>query len=377
MRSAIVHDWLVVQAGAEGVLRRVLELYPSTVHALVHDPKAFEGSFLDGREVRTSFLQSLPRVERYYRSLLPLFPLAVEQFDLRGYDLVLSISHCAAKGVLTRPDQLHLSYCLTPVRYAWDLQEQYLEEAGLRGPKAWAARAVLHYIRMWDRASSDRVDHYATLSHYVARRIKRIYGRDAEVIYPPVDVERFKPAARRGDHFITVSRLVPYKKTALIARAFRKLGLKLLVVGDGPDREKVKAECGGPVEFVGRAGDRELEGLLSSARAFVFAAEEDFGIAPVEAQACGVPVVALGKGGAAETVVDGRTGVLFEEATEASLAEGVERFRSLEARLDPAEARENAARFSVERFKREFSAWVDGRLQAFHRRPVEERRPAP
>ncbi len=374
MRAAFVHDWLVTYAGAEKVLESLLDLYPAPVYTLFHDPAGLKGSRLASADVRPSILQGLPFSKRLYRNYLPLYPMAAEHLDVSEFDLLISNSHAAAKGILTRPDQLHLSYCLTPFRYAWDLYHLYLREAKLEtGLKGWSARAILHYIRLWDQQTAARVDHFATLSHYVARRIKRIYGRDAEVIYPPVDVRRFTPAARRGDHFITVSRLVPYKRVPLIARAFREKGLKLLVVGDGPDRERVKAECGGAVEYLGRLDDKRLVTALSEARAFVFAAEEDFGIAPVEAMACGVPVIALGQGAACETVVHGRTGVLFPEATTRGLSDGIDAFLEIEDRLDPAAIRAHAERFSEERFKIEFRAFVEKHREA---RLGRERRPA-
>lgn len=373
-KTAVIHEWLVSRGGAESVLESFLTLWPSPVYTFLHEPSVYAGTALAAATVRPSFLQRIPGATRNHRAFLPFFPLAAESFDLKEFDLVLSISHCAAKGVLTRPDQLHLTYCLTPARYAWDLQEEYLKETGLdRGLRGAAARSILKAFRSWDLRSARRPDGYSTLSKYIAERIRRRYGLEAEVIYPPVDVDRFVPTGKRESYFFTASRLVPYKKIPLLASVFRRAGLPLIIAGDGPERSKVEAECGGAVRYVGRVPDQELKDLMAGARGFVFAAEEDFGIAPVEAQACGVPVLALGKGAAAETVLDGKTGVLFAEPTPISLEKGLKEFMKKEDSFDPAVIRAHAEGFSRPRFEREMRAFVERRWARFQEDPLSVR----
>jgi len=289
-------------------------------------------------------------------------PLAFEQFDLSPYDLVISSSHAVAKGVITGPDQLHISYVHSPMRYAWDLQHQYLSEAGLdRGVRSWVTRWLLHRLRQWDVRTANGVDHFVANSEYIARRIWKVYRREATVIYPPVDVDRFVLRGEKEDFYLTASRLVPYKRIGLIVRAFSELmpEKRLIVIGDGPGMDGLRRVAGRNVELLGYQDDEVLCDYMQRARAFVFAAEEDFGIVPVEAQACGTPVVAFGRGGCRETVVDGRTGVLFAEQSERAVADAVARFERIEDDLDPEVIRTNAERFSTARFRREFSAFVD------------------
>lgn len=288
-------------------------------------------------------------------------PLAIEQFDLSGYDLIISSSHAVAKGVLTNSNQLHISYCYTPMRYAWDLHHQYLKEANLdRGIKGLIAKVILHYIRIWDLTTANRVNHFVTLSNYIAKRIKKVYGRDSVVIYPPVDLEKFHIGNKRENFFLTASRIVPYKKIDLIVEAFSKIpDKKLIVIGDGPDFEKIKKKARKNVELLGYQKDEVLKEYLQKAQAFVFAAEEDFGILPVEAQACGTPVIAYGRGGALETVIENKTGIFFNEQTVESLIEAVNVFEKNQDKFDLNEIRKNAERFSKERFKREFKEFVE------------------
>ncbi len=361
MKVALVHDWLVTLAGAEKVLEALYELYPAHVFTLVADKKGLEGSPLADARINTSFIQGLPWAKRLYRNYLALFPLAVEQFDLSGYDVVISVSTCAAKGVLTRADQLHVCYCCTPVRYAWDLYHQYLNETGLkRGLKGKLARLVLHYIRMWDSTTANRVDCFVTLSHYVSRRIRKTYGRESTVIYPPVDVDGFQPRADKEDFYLAASRMVPYKRMDLIAKAFSNMpGRKLVVIGDGPELEKVKSRAASNVEVLGYQPFEVLRDYMQRAKAFVFAAEEDFGIVPVEAQACGTPVIAYGRGGARETVIDGETGIFFHEQTPEAIAEAIGRFEQHGDGFDPETMRKNAERFSKKRFQEEFRGLVE------------------
>ena len=353
-RVAIVHDWLPVYAGAERVLEQILAVVPqSDVFSLIEFLPDDQRDFLGGREVTTSFIQRMPFARRWYRYYLGLAPLAIEQFDLRAYDLVISSSYVVAKGVLTTPKQLHVSYVHSPVRYAWDLYFQYLEEGRIeRGLRSLIARATLHYIRTFDVATANRVDHFLANSAFVADRIRKTYRRDARVIHPPVDVESFSLEPEKDDYYITASRMVPYKRIDVIAEAFTQMGdRRLIIVGDGPERARIAEKAGPNVELVGYKSQGELVDLMSRARAFVFAAEEDFGIVPCEAQAAGTPVIGYGSGGITETVVDGVTGVLFDRQDAASISEAVQRFEEIAPALDPAVIRENAMRFSQEAFK--------------------------
>ena len=379
MRIAIVHDWLVVYAGAERVLEQMLACYPDAdLFSLVDFLPAGQRAFICNKAVSTSFIQRLPKARKKYRAYLPFMPLAVEQFDLTGYDLVLSSSHAVAKGVLTSPDQCHLCMCYSPIRYAWDLQHQYLHEAGLeRGIKGWVAKAILHYIRLWDTRTGNGVDAFIAISRHIARRIRKVYGRDSTVIYPPVDVADFPLRADKEDFYVTASRMVPYKKVDLIVEAFSAMpDRRLVVIGDGPDFAKVRAKAGPNVQLLGFAGAETLRDHLQRARAFVFAAEEDFGIAPLEAQACGTPVIAFGKGGALETIVPlpkaecaesapAPTGVFFYEQSVASIIAAVEHFEGAGAAITPEACRENALRFTPEHFRTEFTAFVEREWAAF------------
>lgn len=370
MRVAVVHDWLVTYGGAERVLARILECFPNAeVFTLLDFMDAPERAFLDGRKIHTSFLQKLPFARRHYRSFLPLMPRAIESFDLSSFDLVISSSFCVAKGVLTGPEQLHVSYVHTPMRYAWDLQRQYLREAKLdRGLKGALARAMLQRLRLWDANALNGVDGFIANSLFVARRIWRAYRRQAAIIHPPVDTEYFQPQARKDDFYITASRLVPYKKVADIVDAFAALPeRRLIVIGDGPEFHRIKARAGRNVEFLGHQPAPVLRDHLQRARAFVFAAHEDFGIAPVEAQACGTPVIAYGRGGATESVIDGRTGLFFAEQSPAAIAAAITRFEKSSSLFWADAIRANALRFGTERFKRQLCEFVDARARNFAR----------
>lgn len=381
MRIAIVHDWLVTYAGAERVLEQMLRCYPEAdLFSLVDFLPAGKRDFILNKPVTTSFIQRMPRARKKYRGYLALMPLAVEQFDLTGYDLVLSSSHAVAKGVLTGPDQLHLSYVHSPIRYAWDLQHQYLRETGLeRGIKGWVAKAVLHYVRLWDTRTANGVDTFIANSGYIGRRIRKVYGRESAVIYPPVDVADFPLHRDKEDFYVTASRMVPYKKMDLIVEAFSAMPDKRLVmIGDGPDFAKIKAKAGPNVQLLGFAGQEILRDHLQRARAFVFAAEEDFGITPLEAQACGTPVIAFGKGGSLETIVPlpeaecaasatAPTGVFFYEQSIAAIIAAVERFEGAGTAITPEACRENALRFAPEHFRTEFTAFVEREWAAFSR----------
>lgn len=376
MKVAFVHDWLVTYAGAERVLEQMLVCFPEAdIFSVLDFLPDSERIFIRGKSVHTTFIQKLPKSRKKYRTYLPLMPLAIEQFDLSAYDVVISSSHAVAKGVLVGPEQLHLCMCYSPIRYAWDLQHQYLRESKLdKGIKSWIARWILHRIRIWDVRTSNGVDEFIAISHFISRRIQKCYRRDSTVIYPPVDIGRFTLNEKKDDFYVTASRMVPYKKIDLIVEAFSTMpDRKLVVIGDGPDFAKIQAKAGQNIQILGYQSDDALLGYLQRARAFVFAAEEDFGIAPLEAQACGTPVIAYGKGGAKETIrakggrhgEGGLTGVFFYEQTVESLCSALEEFESSIDEFSPVKCRENALRFSPERFRDEFSAFVKQAINKF------------
>ena len=357
LRVAIVHDWLTVYGGAERVLEHMLAVMPQAdVFTLVDFVPDDQRGFLGGRKPRTSFIQRLPFARKHYRHYLPLMPLAIEQFDLSGYDLVVSSSYAVAKGVITGPDQLHVSYVHSPVRFAWDLQHQYLRQSGMaHGVASWAVRALLHQLRLWDTRTANGVDHFLANSQFIARRVWKVYRRAAEVIYPPVDIGDFRLVEGKGGTYVTVSRLVPYKRVELLVEAFARLPDRhLTVIGAGPELERLRRVAPPNVELTGFLPDAEVRRRLERARAFLFAAEEDFGIVMVEAQACGTPVIAYGKGGACEVVRDldrpGATGVLFAEQTADSIVDAIARFEDATGQIEPLACRRNAERFGHARF---------------------------
>jgi glycosyltransferase involved in cell wall biosynthesis len=359
MKVAITHDWLTSFGGGERVVRELHRMFPDApIYTAVYDPSRVPASVREW-DIRPSFLQRIPFAKRKYQLLLPLMPMAFEQFDMSGYDLVVTSSSACAKGVITSPDAVNVCYCHTPTRYIWDLYHDYT-----RGHRARALIApVAHALRLWDRLSADRVDHFVANSYEVASRIRRHYRRDSELIYPPVDVDRIVPDGREPDDFyLVVSRLVPYKRVDLAVQAANRLGRRLVVVGDGPERRRLEALAGPTVEIRGWQSDEAVAELLARCRAFLFPGWEDFGISAVEAQAAGRPVVAYGRGGALETVVDGKTGVLFEEQTVDSLAEAM--LRAERIALDPGVCRRNAERFGADVFRAKLGAAIERQLQA-------------
>jgi glycosyltransferase involved in cell wall biosynthesis len=354
MKIAFSHDWLSFYSGGDKTLEAMLEHYPDApVYTLIYQAENFRGTHIAQHPIHTSFIEKLPKGRKKYRSYLAFMPLAIEQFDLSEYDVLVSSSSAIAKGIITGPNQLHISYIHTPIRYAWDLQHQYLREANMEtGIKSWLARWVLNKIRIWDIRTINGVDKMVANSHYIARRIRKVYGRKATVIYPPVDIDAFPLQEQKQDFFLTASRIVPYKKINLIVKAFNKMPEKrLVVIGDGTEFNKLKAIAGSNIELMGYQPDEVLRDKMQNARAFVFAAEEDFGITPVEAQSCGTPVIAFGKGGATETVIDGETGLFFSEQTEESIIEAVQRFEQQE--FIPKKIHEHAKYFSKARFQNE------------------------
>lgn len=357
-RIALVHDWFDAYYGSERVVEQILACFPGAdLFALVDFlPEAARG-FLGGRPVTTSFVQRLPFARSRFRQYLPLMPLAVEQFDLSAYDLVLSSSHALAKGVLTGPRQLHVAYVHAPMRYAWEYQHEYLRQSGLdRGLKGALTRYLLHRIRLWDVRTANGIDRFLANSAFIARRIDKIYRRPSTVVHPPVDVQRFVPADEKQDHFVAVSRFVPYKHTETIVRAFAHLpDRRLVVIGDGPGMRRARATATANVTLLGVQPDDVVRHHLQAAKALIFAAEEDFGIVPVEAQAAGTPVIAYGAGGALETVrgLDHArpTGMFFDTQTPEAIAAAVERFERERPAIRPEDCRDNALRFSIDRFR--------------------------
>ena len=371
LRVAVIHDWLVNYSGAEKVLEQILLCFPQAdLFSVVDFLSDEERKFVGGRQATTTFIQNLPFAKTRYRNYLPLMPLAIEQLDLTGYDLVVSSSHAVAKGVLTGPDQLHISYVHSPIRYAWELQHQYLRESNLTtGLKSWMARWILHYMRLWDTRTASGVDHFIANSRFIGRRIDKVYRRPSQVIYPPVATDRFELSEAKEDFYLTASRLVPYKLVPLIVEAFGSMpDKKLVVIGDGPDFEKARALAKPNVQMLGYQSFESLHSHMQRAKAFVFAAEEDFGIAPVEAQACGTPVIAFGKGGALETVISEKagigkaTGLFFNTQTKEAIQDAVQRFETQRHLFTPRACREQALRFSEDRFRSQLMEAVKERL---------------
>ncbi len=371
MKIALIHEWLDSYAGSERVLEQMILEWPEAdIFAVCDFMPDSERGFLRGKKVTTSFIQRLPLARKHFRKYLGLMPLAIEQFDLSGYDVVLSSSHAVAKGVLTGPGQVHISYVHSPMRYAWDLQHQYLREAKLEhGLKGAYTRWLLHRMRLWDRASALNPDLILANSSYIAERIQKTWRRDANVLYPPVDIESFALSETKGDYYLIASRIVPYKRVDLIAAAFRAMpNRRLIIVGDGPNEAQARTAAGGApnIQFTGRLARSELIALTQGARAAVFAAEEDFGIATVEAQACGTPVIAFGRGGARDIIIPppapSPTGLFFDHQTVDSLQAAVERFEALAPAINPADCRRNAERFSAAHFRNGLRNVVDGAL---------------
>ena len=368
----IVADWLVTYAGAERVIKEFLDIFPeSELYSIVDFLQPEARNELHGKHAVTSFIQNLPKSKKNYQKYLPLMPLAIEQLDVSSHDIILSSSHAVAKGILTGPDQLHISYVHSPIRYAWDLQHQYLREAGFnRGIKASIVKYLLHKIRLWDYRTANGVDHFIANSQFISRRIKKVYNRESTVIYPPVDVERFTLNDKKEDYYFTASRMVPYKRIDLIVEAFSKMPeKKLIVIGDGSEIGKVKSKASKNVEILGYQPNHIMLEHMQNAKAFVFAAEEDFGITPVEAQACGTPVIAFGKGGSLETIrplgVDKPTGLFFSEQSTESIISQVNAFEKNIEIFEPENCRLNSLRFSTSRFKNEIDNFIEDKSLKF------------
>lgn len=364
---AIVCDWLESYAGAERVIEEIINIFPQAeIFAVVDFVAKEDREFLKGKSVQTTFIQKLPFARKFYRHYLPLMPFAIEQLDLRNHDIIISSSHAVAKGIITSPDQIHVSYIHSPLRYAWDMQNEYLEQSGISsGIKSWLIRYFLHKIRIWDVTSAQRVDHIIANSRFIAKRIKKVYNRAADVIYPPVDISTFQPGTNnRKNYYITVSRLVGYKKTELIIDAFRNLpDEKIIIVGDGPEKKKLMENLPGNVTLLGFQPQEKITSLLQEAKAFIFAAREDFGIAPVEAQACGTPVIAFNAGGAMETIVnidrENPTGILFELQNKESIINAIQIFNKNSEKITPENCRNQAEKFSSATFRKNMKNYIE------------------
>lgn len=374
MKIAIVHDWLVTYAGAERALEQILHCFPEADLFAVIDFFSDEqrNKFLLSKNAKTTYIQKLPFAKTKYRFYLPFMPLAIEQLDLRNYDIIISSSHAVAKGVITGPNQLHISYVYSPMRYAWDLQLQYLFESNLtKGIKSLIVRKLLHKIRIWDFISAARVDEFVGISNFISRRIWKAYRREAVTIYPPVDTDFFMPGAKKENFYFTVSRLVPYKKIDLIVETFAKLPeKKLIIIGDGPQMRRIKKLANNckNILILGEQTSEIVREHMQKAKAFIFASEEDFGIAPLEAQSCGTPVIAYAKGGCLETIygldAEKPTGVFFHEQTIAALTEAINKFESTDI-VKPINCRSNALRFSISNFRNNFTDFIAKKTQQY------------
>jgi len=378
LKVALVYDWITGMRGGDRVLETFCKIYPEApIFTLVHIPGS-STPFIDERTINTSFIQRLPFAKKHYRAFLPLFPLAVESFDLRDYDIVISISSCVSKGVITSTDTLHLSYIFTPMRYIWDMFNEYFGPGRCSPLKSWMFSIAAHYLRIWDTASAHRVDKFIAISHYVAKRVKKYYNRDSAVIYPPVDCGRFSISeSGPKEYYLLLSAFAPYKRLDIALAAFTELGLPLKVVGSGQDEKRLKAMGAPNIEFLGHLSDKEVAGLYSGCRALVFPGEEDFGITPLEAMASGRPVIAFAGGGALETVVplfkkkggdvknSSPTGLFFYEQTASVLAEAVRDFEKFEKEFNPLEARARAGEFSLDVFRKNIKKTVTAEYKKF------------
>jgi glycosyltransferase involved in cell wall biosynthesis len=362
MKTAIVHDWLMSLGGAERVLEEILGLFPSPLFTLCQNKEARFSDNIQQAATHHSFIQKLPFTQSHYRHYLSLYPRAIEGFDLENYDLIISSSHAVAKGVKTHENQLHVCYCHTPMRYIWDLEEQYLKAAGPL--TAIIARQVFKTLRKWDVETSSRVDAFIANSQFVAERIHRLYGQEASVIYPPVATHLFSPQKEKDDFYLSVSRLVPYKRIDLLIDAFNQSPeRRLKIVGTGPLLEELQKRARANIEFLGFQSDENVRKLLSDAKGFVFAAEEDFGIAPLEAQASGTPVIAYGRGGALETIVEGKTGIFFHEQTASHLLGALDVFEK--TTWDYSVICSHAEKFGTDRFRKELKQFVNQHWEVF------------
>ena len=369
MKVAIVQEWLVTVGGSDKVVKAILDVFPDAdIYTLVAKKEVCDELGIPWEKAHTSFIQKMPLGAKKHRAYLPLFPFAIEQFDLRGYDVVISSSHCVAKGVLTKADQLHICYCHSPIRYCWDMYNEYLEESHLdKGFKSWLVRLMLHPIRQFDAIAGSRVDYYISNSDYVGQRIRKTYRRKATTIHPNIDISNFELCNDKQEYYLASSRLVAYKKIDTIIEAFNQMpDKKLVVIGGGPNLEAYRKLAKDNVTVMGYQPFDVLKDKMQHAKAFVFAADEDFGMIPIEAQSCGTPVIAYGHGGSLETVNGGKTGLFFNEQTPEAIVEAVNRFEAMGSQpFAPADCRQWAEGFSEERFKREIKEFVEEKYEEF------------
>ena len=370
MKVAIIQDWLVTVGGADKVAKAIFDVFPDAdIYTLVAKKEICDELGIPWNRVHPSFIQKMPFSKNKHRAYLPLFPFAIEQFDLRGYDVIISSSHCVAKGILKKANQLHICYCHSPLRYGWDMYNEYLEESGLvKGIKSWMARYLLHRIRKWDLLSSFRVDYFISNSNNVGRRIRETYRRESTTIHPNIDISNFEYCEDKQDYYLTSSRLVAYKKIDLVIEAFNQMpDKKLIVIGGGPNLQAYRKLAKSNIDVMGYQPLDVLKEKMQHAKAFVFAADEDFGMVPIEAESCGTPVIAYGHGGSLETVCEGKTGLFFKEQTVEAVVEAVRRFESLGPQpFSPQDCRQWAEGFSEERFKEEIKTFVEQKFMEFN-----------
>lgn len=363
MKVAIVHDWLTNMGGAEKIIKILHGMFPDApIYTLVYDKDNMPNEF-KSMDIRTSVLQKIPFSKKKYQSLLPLMPTAVEQFNLSDYDVVISSSTCCAKGIITGTDTLHICYCNTPMRYGWDFYHNYIENKN-RLSKVMIAFSM-NYIRLWDRLSADRVDNFISNSNNVSKRIRKHYKRESKVIYPPVDTGFYTPSNENEDYYLIVSRLVPYKRVDLAIKVFNELGLPLIIIGEGSELKTYIRVVKNNIKLMGKLSDDEVRDYYRKCKAFIFPGEEDFGITPVEAQACGRPVIAFGKGGALETVVNDKTGIFFNEQNTESLKEAVLSLEKNISQFDKEVIRQHSLKFSIDRFREEMNKFIKEKVKSF------------
>jgi len=363
LKTAIIHEWFVNYAGSERVVESFTNIWPEAdVFALVDFLSDEQRKIiLKGKKAKTSFIQKLPFAKKRHRNYLPLFPSAIERLDISGYDVIVSSSHAVAKGFKKKGDQLHITYCHSPMRYIWDQADQYL-----KGTKGLTAKLFMDYLRKWDLISASNVEFFIANSHHIAEKIKRIYKREAEVIYPPVDTNKFEVGNQKEDYYLTASRMVPYKKLDLVVEAFNQMpDKKLVVVGSGPEKDNIKSAAASNIEIIGHQERDSLKSFMQKAKAFVFAAEEDFGIIVVEAMACGTPVIAFNKGGTNESVINGTTGILFDEQSSEAIKNAVIQFENRKNSYDSLAIRKHSEKFSRMIFEENIKSFVNEKIHNF------------
>ncbi len=361
MKVALVHDWLTGMRGGEKCLEVLCELFPEApIYTLLHNKGAMS-PLIESKRIVTSFIQHLPEKEKRYRQYLPLFPFAISRFDFSEYDVVISISHAVAKSIRVNKNTIHISYCLTPMRYIWDMYDDYFGKGKANFVTRAAMKIIVPMLRRYDVATSSRVNYFIAISDFVKQRIQKNYGRDSEIIFPPVDVDRFAASEQSDDFYLIVSALVPYKRVDLAVEVFNANGKRLIVAGTGPEMEKLKAMAKPNIEFLGWRSDEELAQLYAGCKALIFPGEEDFGIVPLEAMACGKPVIAYGKGGALETVVDGNTGIFFNEQTISALQSAVEKLHSIQ--FHPQDIHNHSLQFSRYIYKQKMKDFIGEKIR--------------